>query len=154
MDSNGTIIFIGATKELMQIIDAYLRGKHSFVNFEKHFQIDSLQSWSDIVLFVMNIDQPWISIDESVRLLKLHPLYENIPVLGMALKQHIGKLGACDRYAFEDIILMPNSWEDMLTRIEVWVKTYQSIKESPVSKVIILESIPNCNSEPEPNIND
>lgn len=134
MSIDGCIVLIGTNKETNKIFEQHLSKKYKFLQYLKEFDFDSLSEHDNILLFIMDVDQPWIPADETVKLIKFHPKYQNIPVIGMALKNHFKNLEESMRPYFEDFILIPNSWEDMLVRIEVWVNTYRVVALHAIEK--------------------
>jgi response regulator RpfG family c-di-GMP phosphodiesterase len=134
MSLEGTIVLIGTDKETNKIFSQHLIRKYKFLEFGKTFDIDQLAEHDNILLFIMNVDQPWIPADETVRQIKMHPKFQNVPLIGMALKQHFKNINDSIRIYFEDFILIPNSWEDMLVRVEVWINTYKVVALEEIEK--------------------
>jgi hypothetical protein len=133
MSAEPTIVLIGVNSEVCQIIRAYLDRKFNIKIFARDFEIKTLDRFENIVLFIMDTDQFTISIDNTVLSIKSHPLYQNIPLLGMAIKQHFGKIPMQHRNLYDDIILTPLNYEDLLIRIDVWINTYQHLSKSLIA---------------------
>jgi hypothetical protein len=144
LNSNPTIVLIGVDSKIKKILESYLDCKYQFFQIERDFDIELLAIYPNTTLFLMSTDQPFISIEESVKLIKEHPHYQNIPVLGMVQKNHYPHLTADEKVYFEDILLMPINYEDMLTRIEVWTSTYRALCNDAFTSTSITLNEINC----------
>jgi hypothetical protein len=132
MSNIPTIMLIGVNSEVGQILGSYLGSKYQIQIISSDFDVKTLSIFENIEMFIMELDQPFISIEDSIQLVKSHPQYQNIPWLGMAHKQNSNKIRADHRILFEDILLSPINYEDMLTRIDLWIHTYKHACKSGV----------------------
>lgn len=144
LNSNPTIVLIGVNSNIKKILESYLDCKYQFFLIEHDFDIELLALYPNTTLFVMSTDQPFITIEDSVKLIKEHPNYQNIPVLGLVQKNYYPKLNAEEKIFFEDILLMPINYEDMLTRIEVWISTYRAMSNEGFTSTSITLNEVNC----------
>lgn len=126
------IICLGLDEKIIQIIGSHLGYKYQIVHVNHEFSIQQLDSYDNISLFIINTDLIWTEIVNLTLELKHSKKYENIPYIGLALKKHINKTSEKTLALFEDIILMPCNYEDLLTRIEVWIHTSELINKKQV----------------------
>ncbi|MCP4764037.1 MAG: hypothetical protein GY870_19850 [archaeon] len=123
------IVIIGLNEKTIQILGSYIAKKYYLLVFNHNFSIQRLESFKDITLFLVNTDCFWIKIPEILNTLQENETYQNIPTIGLALKRHFSKMPQEERILYEDIVAMPCSTEDLLSRIDVWVRTHELIKE-------------------------
>ena len=136
------IVLIGLDAKTIQIIGAYVGHKYQFVVINRNFDITRLASYTNIILFIYDVDQPYLKPMEFIPKLKNNPSYQNIPIIGMALKKHFGTMDPSEKLLFEDILLVPFGNEDLLTRIEIWVRTYEIMSNPSLgTKTYSLDSI-------------
>jgi len=126
------IIAIGLNEEQISGIREFISDKYTIKVYGDDFDIDGIMDRDDVYLFLVNTDKPWTGIIESVKKLKKNFKFQNVPVVGLALKKHIDKMDEQTKLLFEDIILTPCSYEDLLNRIEIWVKTYEIISNRDI----------------------
>ena len=66
----------------------------------------------------------------------------NTPFIGLSLKRHYTEMSEEERFEFQDILLLPARTEDILTRIDIWVKTSEIIMDDATSsKTYALDDI-------------
>lgn len=141
-DNIPQILLIGLSENLIQIIAAYIGHKYQIIAINRQFSIDQLENYPHILLMIIDTDQVYIKMESLLKTIKTSPKYQNIPLVGLSLKQHFPKMPVEIRNQFEDIILMPNSQEDLLTRIEIWICTYLTINDNSISaKTFTLDEI-------------
>ena len=78
-------------------------------------------------LFICDTDQPLIKMESVIAALKEDNKFQNVPLIGLSLKQHYQEMDPQIKSKFEDIILTPASNEDILTRLKygfVLIKPY------------------------------
>jgi hypothetical protein len=140
--STKTIVLIGLDEPTIQVIAGFLGLKYQFVAINHKFIISKLSSYDNIILFIINTDQPNINITDLIPKLKIDQSYQNIPIIGLALKQHFINFPSEERKYFEDLLLMPCGNEDLLTRIEIWSRTYELMFSDEINaKTYSLNSI-------------
>ena len=126
------IVLIGVENNLIQVIAAYLGDKYRFVAINRKFEISQLQTYSNIILFIIDTDCVYLDAEELVKQIKSHANYQNIPAIGLSFKQHFAQMSSSFRNMFEDFLLKPMGNEDLLTRIEVWVRTFEIVNNEEV----------------------
>ena len=125
--NNPTIVLIGLSQKMINIITAYLSNKYHFLAINQDFNLKQLKNYTKIQLFIIDVDQVFVKVDEVVEKINQDSELKNIPKIGLSLKTHHALMKYGRRCSFEDFILMPCGNEDLLTRIDVWIKTYQSL---------------------------
>jgi len=126
------IVLIGVDNNLIQVIAAYLGDKYRFIAINRKFDIRQLQSYSNIILFIIDTDCVFLEVEALVFEIKSTPTYQNIPAIGLSFKQHFAQMNPAFRNQFEDFLLKPMGNEDLLTRIEVWVRTFEIVNNDEV----------------------
>ncbi len=130
-----TIVLIAVDAKFFEILDSHLRFQYSIIPLDNFDSIDILDPSWNIKLFIINTDRPWIGLELILEKLKHSEYYQNIPAIGLSLKQHFRQIDDRIRHQFEDIMLMPCGAEDLLTRVDIWVKTYELVcQDDPQSK--------------------
>ncbi|MHA1646497.1 MAG: hypothetical protein ACTSVU_00955 [Promethearchaeota archaeon] len=119
-----TIVLIAIETKMFEILDNFIGNKYVLYPIDNYDSLDMLDPSLNIKLFLINSDKPWLGIVEIIDSIKNNESYQNVPLIGLSMKKHFPEMPFDERYKFEDIMLMPCSYEDLLTRIEVWVKTY------------------------------
>jgi hypothetical protein len=127
------IVLIGLDTNLIQIIAAFIGHKYQIIAINRQFTVDQLENYMSILLMIIDTDQVFIKMEPLLKALKESPKYQNIPLVGLSLKQHFPKMPIEIRNQFEDFILMPNSQEDLLTRIEIWICTYLTVCDDTIA---------------------
>ena len=136
------IILLGVENTLIQIIAAYLGDKYRFIAINRNFDIKHLHTYSNIILFIIDTDSVYLDLDTLVKEIKSSADYQNIPTIGLSLKQHFAKMEPRFRNLFEDFLLKPMGNEDLLTRIEIWVRTFEIVNsEEAQTKTYSLDSL-------------
>lgn len=123
----GTIILLATDQKFFEILDSHLNSHYNIIPLDNFDSIDILDPSWNIKLFFLNTDRPWLGLNEILDKIKDSEYYQNIPVIGLALKQHYQEIDSQIRHKFEDILLMPCGAEDLLTRVDIWVKTYDVV---------------------------
>ncbi len=138
-----TIVLIGLDEKMIQILGEYIGNRYRLLAVNKEFSIDRLDSYKDSInLFLIDTDQPFISIEGLMERLNSSADYQSIPKIGLALKKHFASMGSGEKRMFDDILLMPCGNEDLLTRIDIWQKTFEIISNgSQASKTYALDSL-------------
>ena len=122
-----TIVLIGLDQKMISIITAYLANKYHFLAINHDFSIKQIKHYTKIQLFIIDVDQVFVKVDDVVEKINADPELKDIPKIGLSLKAHHSIMNEKRRKSFEDFILMPCGNEDLLTRIDVWIKTYQTL---------------------------
>ena len=122
-----TIVLIGLNEKMITLLTTYLSDKYHFLAIHNQFSLKKLKNYKKIQLFIMDVDQVYVKIDEVIGKLKEHEKYKVVPKIGLSLKKHHKTMDPEIRNKFDDFILMPCGNEDLLTRIDVWIKTYQNV---------------------------
>jgi response regulator RpfG family c-di-GMP phosphodiesterase len=125
-----TIVLIGVTPIFRNDLFLHLGDKYNFLELQTKFSIKALELFTHIELFFFDIDQPQIKLDAFYSEIKAHNKYQVIPIIGLASKKYFKDLGQDLRGKFDDIILLPTSMEDVLTRIDLWLKTAKAMKKN------------------------
>ena len=103
----GTIILIAVEPKFFEIMDSHLHFKYTIVPLDSFDTIDILHPSMNIKLFIINTDRPWMDLKGILDKLKNSEYYQNIPVIGLSLKQHYQSIQEEVKHQFEDILLMP-----------------------------------------------
>jgi hypothetical protein len=127
------ICLIGVNPDLIQILAAYVGHKYRIIAINRQFDIRQLDVYDNILLFIYNSDQFDIDALEFLTKIRENLKYREIPIIALALKLHFYKTPLEIRNQFEDIILLPTSNEDILTRVEVWICTYNMMTNQDIS---------------------
>ena len=129
MDTNNfnTIVLIAIEPKMFEILDNFIGSKYILYPIDNYDSLDMLDPSLNIKLFIINSDKPWLGIKNIIDSIKNNDHYQNVPLIALSMEKHFPEMPFDERYKFEDIMLMPCSYEDLLTRIEVWVKTYDVI---------------------------
>ncbi|MHA1610759.1 MAG: hypothetical protein ACTSVZ_13305 [Promethearchaeota archaeon] len=131
----GTIVLIAVDTKFFEILDSHLKFQYTIIPLDNFDSIDILDPSWNIKLFIINTDRPWIGLELILEKLKHSEYYQNIPAIGLSLKQHFKQIENRIRHQFEDILLMPCGAEDLLTRVDIWVKTYELVcQDNPKSQ--------------------
>jgi response regulator RpfG family c-di-GMP phosphodiesterase len=132
MMSPQEIVLIGVENNLIQVIAAYIGDKYRFIAINRNFDVTQLQTYSNIILFIVDTDCVYLDVEELINQIKSKTEYQNIPAIGLSFKQHFAQMSASFRNKFEDFLLKPMGNEDLLTRIEVWVRTFEIVNSEEV----------------------
>ena len=115
---------------MIDILSIFLANDFRFVAINHEFSTSQLPYYEYIKLFIIDVDQPFINVEKVLNDLDSDPNYRNIPRIGLSLKKHHASLPPKIRKKFQDFVLMPCGNEDLLTRIEVWIKTFEKSAQS------------------------
>ena len=141
LDGDQTLLLVGVTPSLAQVLGAYIGNKFRIIAINREFSLEELESYSNLQLILIDTDQFQVKIPELMKTLRMDSKYRDIPTIGLALRQHFAKMSPELKVQFEDIILMPCSNEDLLTRIDVWIMTFRTIQSHVDAKSYALDSL-------------
>ena len=119
------IALVGIETDLYKKLDEHIGRRYNLLPIEHLDSLDLIGFPDDILLFIIDTDNPRIDREDILENIKETSYCENIPIIGLALKRHFGNMPSEERWNYEDILLMPCNTEDLLTRIDIWIKTYQ-----------------------------
>ncbi|MHA1339441.1 MAG: hypothetical protein ACTSO2_05580 [Promethearchaeota archaeon] len=131
-NSKKKIICIGLSEKKLQVIASYIGKYYDLVLINHKFDIEQLSTYTGISVFVINMNLSWENILQLVNSLKKNELYKNIPIIGLCHKKFEKEIPLDLQFLMEDIILIPANMEDILTRIEVWIKTSELINKKDI----------------------
>ncbi|WP_457558699.1 hypothetical protein [Candidatus Harpocratesius sp.] len=145
--NSGTIILIATDLKFYEILDSHLKFLYNIIPLDNFDDIDVLDPSWNIKLFFLNTDRPWIGLKDILEKIKESEYYMNIPVIGLSLKQHYHEIEEKVKHMFEDILLMPCGSEDLLTRVDIWIKTYNLLCSDEIESRTFQINIPSGNLE-------
>ena len=125
-----SIVLVGLTPDLRNNIVLHLGKSCNIVEIQHRFSIQAFSVIPNLNLILFDIDQMNIKIEDLIEPVKAHDVYCKIPVIALAMKRHYDDFSMNLKKKFDDIILLPTNMEEMLTRIDVWIQTYQSSKKA------------------------
>ncbi len=120
-----TIVLVAIESKIYDYLNQFIGTEYQLFPVDHVDDFSSLAINMDICLFLLDTDKTWLGTKEIMQEIKSNPNFHNIPVIGLALKQHFSKMSLEEKHHYEDFLLIPCSNEDMLTRIEVWTRTYK-----------------------------
>ncbi|MHA1777453.1 MAG: hypothetical protein ACTSWC_11810 [Promethearchaeota archaeon] len=135
MYKSGTIILIATDSKFFEILDSHLNSKYNIIPLDNFDSLDLLSPNWNIKLFLINTDRPWIGLQNILDKIKSSEHFMNIPAIGLSLKKHYHDIDEKVKYMFEDILLMPCGAEDLLTRVDVWIKTYNVVCSDEIKPI-------------------
>jgi hypothetical protein len=122
------IITFGMETSLDDILQVYLQGKYHIIRIQQDISLKYIKMYENVMLLIINSDQPWIRNSNLVKKIQQENLFQNVPIIGLCLKKYFKNMENSERYLYDDILLLPCNNEDILTRIEVWTKTADFLK--------------------------
>ncbi len=141
LDSDQTLLLVGVNPTLAQVLGAYIGNKFRIIAINREFTLEELDSYTNLQLIIIDTDQFHVKIPELMKMIRSDSKYRDIPTLGLALRNHFAKMPQDLRIQFEDIILIPCSNEDLLTRIDVWILTFRTVRSNIDTKSFALDSL-------------
>ena len=129
-----TIVLVGVEPKIYEYLDTFIGNKFQLFPVDRVDIYDTLAAEMDIRLFLLDTDKKWLGTKEIMSKIKSNSDFHNIPVIGLALKKHFSEMEIHEKHLYEDFLLIPCSNEDLLTRIEVWTRTYGIMCEDKVAK--------------------
>jgi len=126
------IVCIGISEDILRVISSYFGKYSNFLLINHKFNINQLDSCENISIFVINMNIEWENIFLVINSLKNDLKYKNIPMIGFCNKKFEKEIPTELQLKFEDIILIPTKIEEILTRLEVWVKTSELINREEI----------------------
>lgn len=136
------IVLVGLDTKTFELIDSFIGKKYLLYPVDQMDSMDLIGFPQNVILFMVDTDNPLIKRALIIEKIKTTEFFENIPIIGLSLKQHYAEMTKDDKWNFNDILLMPCGTEDMLTRIDIWIKTYETIcNEEAVGKTFSLEPL-------------
>ncbi len=121
------IVLVGLDTKTFQVIDIYIGKRYFLYPVDQIDSLDLIGFPQNVILFMVDTDNPRIKRNLIIQKIKETELFENIPIIGLSLKQHYAEMTKDDKWNFNDILLMPCGTEDLLTRIDIWIKTYETL---------------------------
>ncbi|UYP48692.1 hypothetical protein NEF87_004977 [Candidatus Lokiarchaeum ossiferum] len=135
------IVLIGLDTKNFELIDSFIGSKYLLYPVDQVDSMELIGFPQNVILFMVDTDNPLIRRDLIIEKIKTTEFFENIPIIGLSLKQHYAEMTKDDKWNFNDILLMPCGTEDMLTRIDIWIKTYETICNETGGKSFSLEPL-------------
>ncbi len=136
------IITFGIETSLDNILQVYLQDKYHLIRIKKEISFQYLKMYENVVLLIINSDQPWIRNSNLVKKIQQENFFSNIPIIGLCLKKYFKEMENSERYLYDDILLLPCNNEDFLTRIDVWINTAEFlINYEQESKTFSLDTL-------------
>jgi hypothetical protein len=123
-----TIVLVGVTPEFRKDLVLHIGNSYNFLEIQTKFSVKALMLIPKLELFFFDFDQTNIKFCDFITAIKSEERYSNVPVIGLALKRHIDSLNLENKNKVDDIVLLPASMEDVLTRIDVWRHTAKAMK--------------------------
>ena len=143
-DSLPIIVLVGLDTKIFELINSFIGKNYLLFPVDQIDSLDLIGFPQNVILFMVDTDNPRIKRNLIIQKIKMSEFFENIPIIGLSLKQHYAEMAKDDKWKFNDILLMPCNTEDLLTRIDIWIKTYVSIcDDEPKSHSFSLESSTN-----------
>jgi hypothetical protein len=134
------IVLCGLETPLYNLLESFLSQKYLLFPVDFIASLDFLQN-HQVLLFIINSDKRSFSHD-VIQKIKENENFMNTPFIGLSLKRHFSEMSHEERYEFQDILLLPARTEDILTRIDIWVKTSEIIMDdSTPSKTFALDDL-------------
>lgn len=122
------IMTFGLETSLNDILQIYLQNKYRLIRINQEISFQYIRMYENVMLLIINSDQPWIRNSNFVKKIKQKHLFQNIPIIGLCLKKYFQKMEKSEKYLYDDILLLPFNNEDFLARIEVWTNTTLFLK--------------------------
>ena len=136
------IITFGIETSLDNILKVYLQDKYHIIRIQKKISLQYIKMYENVILLIINSDQPWIRNSNLLKKIHQDNLFQNVPIIGLCLKKYFKNMKNPERYLYDDILLLPCSNEDILTRIEVWTNTAEFLMNyEEESKTFSLDSL-------------
>jgi len=126
------IVLCGLETPIYDLLELYIGEKYLLFPVDFIASLDFLQN-HQVLLFIINSDKRSFS-HEVIQKIKEDENFMNTPFIGLSLKRHFSEMSETERYEFQDILLLPARTEDILTRIDIWVKTSEIIMEDAIQK--------------------
>lgn len=134
LDKKPVIILVGIETKIYEYLDTFIGAQYLLFPVDQVDQFENIAENMDIRLFLIDTDKPWLGIKEILEKIKSSSIFQNIPVIGLALKKHFKEMEIHEKHLYEDFLLIPCSNEDLLTRIEVWTRTYGVMCKDEIQK--------------------
>lgn len=121
-----SIVLIAVDSKIYEYLDDFIGNKYQVVAVDNISDFNLLFDGTikNIYLFMIDTDHPWLGTQDLIKRIKTTQITQNIPIIGLALKKHFPDMPPEDRHQLEDILLLPCGNEDLLTRVELWARTY------------------------------
>ncbi|MHA1727290.1 MAG: hypothetical protein ACTSWY_01000 [Promethearchaeota archaeon] len=123
--TTAVIALIGVNENTVNLLRNFLGYKYLFITIKSKDVIHKLDLCKNINLLIINTDWHSNSLSDILIKIKNDIRYYNIPIIGLVLKRYILKMEHINRNYFDDILPIPTRNEDIINRIEVWIKTYK-----------------------------
>lgn len=137
-----TIVLVAVEPKIYKYLDNFIGRRYQLFPVDHVDDYSTLKDKINICLFLLDTDKTWLGTREIMTKIKNSPSFHNIPVIGLALKQHFSEMPAEEKHKYEDFLLIPCSNEDLLTRIEVWTRTYDIMcEEKEITKTYTLDEL-------------
>jgi hypothetical protein len=123
------IVLVGVDTKNFRLMDVYIGEQYDLFPVDLIQSLDLIGFPRNVMIFIVDTDNPRVKRIEILEKIKTDDLFLNIPVIGLSLKKHFAEMTKGEKWQFNDILLMPCGMEDMLTRIDIWVKTSELIRD-------------------------
>ena len=134
------IVLAGLETPIYDLLELYIGDKYLLFPVDFIASLDFLRN-HNVILFIINSDRKKFSRD-VIQKIKENENFMNTPFIGLSLKRHYTEMSEEERFEFQDILLLPARTEDILTRIDIWVKTSEIIMDDATSsKTYALDDI-------------
>ncbi len=129
------IVLVGVETKTFDLIESYIGHEYEVFPIDSLNNLDAIESGANIILFMVNSDNVRSETKKIIEKIHSHENLQNIPMIGLSLKKHYPEMEIKERYGYEDILLMPCGTDDLLTRINIWAKTYERLcKDEEIKK--------------------
>jgi hypothetical protein len=125
---NTTILLIGVATMFRKDLVTHLGNSFNFVEVQTKFSSKALGLIPNINLIFFDLDQMNIEYLPFHKEIKALERYNKIPIIGLAMKKHVDEINPELKANLDDLILLPTGMEDVLTRVDLWVKTYKNMR--------------------------
>ena len=134
------IVLCGLETPIYDLLELYIGEKYLLFPVDFIASLDFLGN-HNVLLFIINSDKRHFS-KEVIQKIRESETFVNVPFIGLSLKRHFTEMSEQERFEFQDILLLPARTEDILTRIDIWVKTSEIIMDDATpSKTFALDEM-------------
>lgn len=127
MENLPTIVVIGLEGDNINILASFLEGAFNFHFMQKNESLDSIPIMDSVSVILLNLDNPQFKSLPLLNELNKHPYYQNVPKLGFTYRKFANQMKPELKMQCDDIILVPYNCEDLMQRIDVWIKTFEVV---------------------------
>jgi PleD family two-component response regulator len=127
MENLPTILVIGLEGDNINILASFLEMAFNFHFLKKNESLDSIPSMESVSVILINLDNPMFKSLSLLTEFNKHEIFQNVPKLGFTHRKFATEMKPEIKMQCDDIILVPYNCEDLMQRIDVWIKTFEVI---------------------------